>query len=82
MPGTITSDVEIVQCTPAAIWIAVRDREYCLKRKDFPWFFSVSIDKVFNVEELFPGHLYWPEIDVDLDIQSIENPQAFPLIFQ
>jgi len=24
-----------------------------------------------------PGHFYWPELDVDLAIESIEHPERF-----
>jgi hypothetical protein len=27
-----------------------------------------------------PEHLYWPELDVDLSVESIEHPERFPLI--
>jgi len=33
----------------------------------------------FNVEEPMPGHFYWPNLDVDLSIESIEHPERFPL---
>ena len=26
-----------------------------------------------------PGHLYWPELDVDLSVESIEHPERYPL---
>lgn len=35
-----------------------------------------------NVELEDPGHLYWPELDVDLAVESIEHPDRFPLVSQ
>jgi hypothetical protein len=35
---------------------------------------------VFNVEELAAGHLHWPDLDVDLDLERIEHPERFPLV--
>jgi len=26
-------------------------------------------------------HLYWPELDVDLEIDNLENPEKYPLKF-
>jgi hypothetical protein len=54
-------------------------KELFLSYKDFPWFKDASIGKVIAVEEVSPGHFYWPELDVDLGIQSIENPEKYPL---
>jgi hypothetical protein len=45
----------------------------------FPWFKDVPVGKIINVEEVTPGHFYWPELDVDLGIESIEHPERFPL---
>ena len=46
---------------------------------DFPWFKDAPIGKVLNVEEQSPGHFYWPDLDVDIGIETIENPEKFPL---
>jgi hypothetical protein len=37
------------------------------------------VGKILNVEEPTPGHFYWPDLDVDLDTESIEHPERFPL---
>lgn len=46
---------------------------------DFPWFRDKSIKSIVNVEEPAPGHFYWPDIDVDVTEEIIENPEKFPL---
>ena len=38
-----------------------------------------SYREVLNVEEPTPGHFFWPDLDVDLGIESIEHPERFPL---
>ncbi len=47
---------------------------------DFPWFKDQTVKTIINVEEQAPGHFYWPDIDVDLSIESIEHPDRFPLL--
>jgi hypothetical protein len=27
-----------------------------------------------------PDHLYWPDLDIDLSLESIRHPENFPLI--
>jgi hypothetical protein len=27
-----------------------------------------------------PEHLYWPDLDIDLSVESIEHPERFPLV--
>jgi hypothetical protein len=47
--------------------------------EDFPWFRDEPIGKILHVEEPSPGHFYWPELDVDVGIDTIEHPDRFPL---
>jgi len=47
--------------------------------EDFPWFKDAPVGKVLNVEEQSPGHLYWPDLDIDLGVETIEHPERFPL---
>ena len=48
--------------------------------ENFPWFKDALIGKVFAVEEVSPGHFYWPELDIDLGMDTIENPEKYPLM--
>jgi len=46
----------------------------------FPWFREAPIAKLVRVELPSPDHLYWPGLDVDLAVESIEHPERFPLV--
>ena len=46
---------------------------------DFPWFHDETVSTILNVEESSNGHFYWPDLDVDLSVEIIENPGLFPL---
>ena len=54
--------------------------ELLLPFVDFPWFKRVTFDQLTDVEWPCPNHLYWPQLDVDLAVESIRDPQAFPLL--
>jgi hypothetical protein len=58
--------------------VAPRSRTVC-SFAEFPWFADAPIGKIVNVEWQSENHLYWPELDVDLSIRSIEHPEEFPL---
>jgi hypothetical protein len=32
------------------------------------------------VELVSDRHLYWPDLDVDLDVESIFHPENYPLV--
>ncbi len=73
------SGVEVTNVSSHGIWLLVGDRELFLSYEDFPWFKDQPLRRVLTVEELSPGHFHWPELDVDLGVESIEHPERFPL---
>ena len=77
--GKSTSDVEVTNVSTYGIWLLAGDRELFLPYEDFPWFKEVPIGKILKVEQPTPGHFYWPDLDVDLGLESIEHPERFPL---
>ena len=77
--GISTSKVEVVNISPHGIWLYVKGKEYFLPYKDFPWFKEARISEIYKVK-LFRGHhLHWVDLDVDLDLDSLEHPDRYPL---
>jgi len=62
------------------LWVLVGDEELFLPFEHFPWFRDASIEKISVVERQTADHLYWPLLDIDLTVQSIRTPDAFPLV--
>jgi hypothetical protein len=46
----------------------------------FPWFKDASVSAIQNVRLVNEHYLYWPDLDVDLAVESIEEPERFPLV--
>lgn len=80
--GTTTSGPEVTNISPFGIWILLRGKEYFLEYEQYPWFLNAPLQEVFHVTEEGPEHLRWPELDVDLSLDSIKNPGAFPLVYE
>lgn len=78
--GIGTSGVEVLNISPLGFWLMVRDREYFLAFDDFPWFRRATLEQIFAVQLLHQEHLYWPDLDVDLDLDRIEHPEKYPLV--
>ncbi|MEK7269372.1 MAG: DUF2442 domain-containing protein [Planctomycetota bacterium] len=78
--GTPISSVEVTNVSPNGLWILLQDKEWFLPFKDFPWFREAAIGKVMNVQALSADHFYWPDLDIDLDLESIAHPERFPLV--
>lgn len=78
--GTGTSDVEVTNVSKHGLWLLINEREVFLAFDTFPWFRDAPIGKLVQVELTSPDHLYWPELDVDLEVESILHPERFPLV--
>jgi hypothetical protein len=63
-------------------WLFIGERELFVAFRDFPWFKEASIRAITRVELPSPHHLYWPDLDVDLAVESIEHPEKYPLVSQ
>lgn len=61
-------------------WLLVDDRELFLPFQKFPWFHDAPIAKLVRVERPSSHHLYWPDLDVDLAVESVERRERFPLV--
>ena len=51
-------------------WVLVEGREL----------FDASVAQLLNVVPPHPTHLYWPDLDIDPSVESIEFPERFPLV--
>jgi hypothetical protein len=80
--GRPTSGVEITNLSKHGFWLLTQDRELFVAFEHFPWFREAPVGHILDVELQGPGHLYWPKLDVDLSVESIEKPEAFPLVSQ
>jgi len=79
--GKSTSVVEVTNISAHGIWLFVGEREYFLSYDKFPWFKEARIGDILGVELLHGFHLHWPQLDVDLEVASLENPDMYPLTY-
>ena len=78
--GRRTSKVEVTNVSRQGFWLLLEDRELFVPFAGFPWFRDASIGQILDVERPAAGHLYWPQLDVDLAVESIEHPERYPLV--
>jgi hypothetical protein len=78
--GTAISEVEVTNVSQHGFWILLNEQELFLPFSEFPWFKEAPVSAIFNVELPHPHHLYWPDLDIDLAVESIEHPERFPLV--
>ena len=80
MPGTSTLAAEISHVSRHGLWVLLDTEELFLPFDHFPWFRHATIDQISAVVRPTADHLYWEQLDIDLSVQSIRDPAAFPLV--
>lgn len=78
-PGAAISRAEVLAVVPAGIWLGVEGAEHFMPFADFPWFRRAPASAVKNVRLVRGKHLRWPDLDVDLELDSIIHPGHYPL---
>jgi len=79
-PGKHTSAAELTNVSAHGMWLLVDAREVFLAFEAFPWLRDASIAQLARIERPAPDHLRWPDLDVDLSIDSIDHPERYPLV--
>ena len=80
MPGTSIFPVELSNVSSHGVWVLVGEEEFFLPFVNFPWFRAATIEQLSAVERPTADHLQWPLLDIDVSVQSIRDPAAFPLV--
>ncbi len=75
----VVKAVEVTNISRHGFWLWLRERELFVSFDEFAWFANAPIGKLLNVEWPSADHLYWPDLDIDLSVRSIEHPDDFPL---
>jgi hypothetical protein len=78
--GRSTSAVEVTNISPHGFWLLIGEKERFVAFQEFPWFREATIAALTKVELPSPHHLYWPDLDIDLAVESLDHPERYPLV--
>ena len=75
----MTAAPEVTKISAHGFWLLLDGHELFLPVDEFPWFKRAPVEGILRLERPQAGHLYWPELDVDLSVGWIEHPERYPL---
>jgi len=78
--GKSTWAAEVTNVSANGLWMLIDGEELFLAFDHFPWFREATIGQILEVERPARHHLYWPKLDVDLEVDSIRHPEKYPLM--
>ena len=80
MQGTAPLNAKVTHISKNGFGVLLDDEELLVPFEQFPWFKKATVEQISDLEWPTPNHLYWPQLDADVSVESIRNPMAFPLI--
>jgi hypothetical protein len=78
--GKRTLAVEVANVSPHGFWLLIDHTEHFVPFDQFPWFRKATIEQLVNVKLPSAHHLFWPDLDIDLAVESITHPERYPLV--
>ncbi len=78
MTGIYFSCAEVTSLSPHGFWLQCGEEELYMPFVEFPLFEHATIAQICRVEFVSRNRLYWPDLDLDLTLDAIRNPMAFP----
>ncbi|MBI1881126.1 MAG: DUF2442 domain-containing protein [Chloroflexi bacterium] len=81
MPGVNISYSEVTNISQIGFWLLVKDQEYFIPFEDYPDFREATVSQIYTVQQLGPAQFYWPDLDIDIELDALEHPEQFPLVF-
>ena len=80
--GKSTSINEVTNICKDGFWLLYLGKEYYVPFKDYPIFKKAAIDEIYSMTETAPGYLRWAKLDCDIEVEALENPEGYPLIYK
>ena len=72
----------VLMINAQGIMISVAGNDYFLSYNRIPWMKDASIKSVLNVRMSGQNAIEWPDLDVDLEIESLKHPERYPLVIK
>ena len=80
--NTSSTLASVLMINAQGILLSVLGNDYFLSYNRIPWMQDASIRSVLNVQMSGSRAIEWPDLDVDLEIESLRYPERYPLVMK
>ena len=80
--NSASTSASVLMINSQGIMLSVLGHDYFLSYNRSPWMQEAPIRSVLNVQMSSPEAIEWPDLDVDLEIDSLRHPERYPLIIK
>ena len=80
--SSANGEAKIQNISPRGFWIFDGEKEYFVSFKDYPDFYTATVQQIndFTVDAF--GNFHWEVLDIDIEKESLETPENYPLVFK
>ena len=77
-----STSTSVLMINAQGIMLSVLGNDYFLSYNRIPWMKDAPIRSVLNVQMSGTEAIEWPDLDVDLEIDSLRHPERYPLVIK
>ena len=76
------TQVSVLMINDKGIMLTVKGNDYFISYNRIPWMRHACISDALDVRMSGRNAIWWPNLDVDLEIESLKHPERYPLIMK
>lgn len=76
------TSVAVLMINSQGMMLSVQGQDYFVSYNRVPWLRDARISSALNVRMSGPRAIEWPELDVDLEIESLKHPERYLLVIK
>ena len=80
--NSAATSASVLMINAQGIMLSVQGNDYFLSYNRIPWMQDAPIRNVLNVQMSGDEAIEWPDLDVDLEIESLRHPERYPLVIK
>lgn len=76
------TSVNVLMINSQGMMLSVQGNDYFVSYNRVPWLRDARISSALNVRMAGQNAIEWPDLDVDLEIESLKHPERYPLVMK
>ena len=76
------TSVNVFMINSQGTMLSVQGNDYFVSYNRVPWLRDARISSALNVRMAGQNAIEWPDLDVDLEIESLKHPERYPLVMK
>ena len=80
-PESALEQAQITSIEQDGFWLLTEEGEFFVAFEQYPAFQKAKVKQIFDFEQ-DEDTFYWPELDIDIELDALKHPEKYPLIFR